>query len=291
MRGEPETIHPSKASMRTADLHLHTIHSDGIRTPQEVIALADAHRLDIVSISDHDNVAAWFEVRDEARARGITLIPGAELSAQYEGQDIHILAYAFDPFDEAFARRLSDFREVRNSRGAAIVDQLRHLGISIELARVRELAGEAAIGRPHVARVLVELGAVTSIAEAFDTLLGPGCPAWVDKARFTIAEAVDLVRAAGGVTSIAHPTVYDEHERIVPEILALGVDGVEASHPSIPPEWSAHYERLARSEGKIATGGSDDHGFEERCSIGSVRVDEQAITVILERFEALRLPG
>jgi 3',5'-nucleoside bisphosphate phosphatase len=269
--------------VRYADLHLHTFHSDGVRSPSDVVALAATQRLDLISISDHDNVAALDEAREAAIRTGIEVITGVELSVDFEGIDVHILAYAFDPADEALLGRLASFRDTRSSRAETMVEKLLALDVPIDPALVRELCGEGAMGRPHVARALVESGAVGSVREAFERYLSPGCPAWVPKERLTVEEAVTLVRNAGGITSIAHPTLYPEHESLVPRILRFGVDAIEAMHPAIPDEWRDYYRRLALDRGLFFTAGSDDHGFEERATIGTVRIAESEIAPIIRR--------
>ena len=271
--------------MRFADLHTHTSHSDGTRSSREVIDVARAHGLGIISISDHDNLAAYFEVKRYADSVDVTLVPGVELSCAYEGVDVHILAYAFDPLDDAVAERLHRFREARATRGRRMVDQLRSLGYDITAERVEQLAAGGAVGRPHVARALVERGVVKSVSEAFDRLIGTGKPGYVDKERFAIPEAVSLIRGAGGLTSIAHPTLYPNHERIVPELLDAGIDGVEVFHPDVDEAARETYTNVARFRGKMLTGGSDDHGtVKEVETLGTIRVPEALIGPILERL-------
>jgi hypothetical protein len=269
--------------MRYADLHLHTFHSDGIRSPLEVVERVVAAKLGILAISDHDNIAAYHEARDAARAHDLTFVPAAELSALLDGVDIHILAYGFDPDDRAIEARLAAFRETRAQRGDRMVEKLVALGIPIRKEQVARIAGEGAVGRPHVARALIESGVVTTVQEAFDLFLRPGCPGYVDKERFSVEEAVALVRAAGGVTSIAHPSLYPDHRRMLPRILDMGVDGIEVFHPDVNDDDRFHYQRLAKERGLIVSGGSDDHGYEGRKTIGSVRVPEKAIVPIVER--------
>jgi predicted metal-dependent phosphoesterase TrpH len=271
--------------MRYADLHLHTIHSDGTRSAREVIDLAAVHDLAIVAISDHDNVAAFAEIRDYAASRAITIIPAAELSAEEHGIDVHLLAYAFDPDDKPFMDRLAAFREARQRRGERMVQRLQSSGFDISLERVREIAADGALGRPHVARALVEIGAVSSINEAFSRLLVPGRPGFVPKERFKIAEAVRLVHSAGGVLSVAHPTLYPDFLRLTGDILDLGVDAVEVIHPEISPGNQRLLRELAQRRGAFVTGGSDDHGAAKKNeTIGSVRISEDEIAPILSRL-------
>ena len=271
--------------MRFADLHTHTYHSDGTRSPKEVVDVARAHGIEILSISDHDNLAAYFEIKTYADSQRVTLIPGIELSCEADGVDVHVLAYAFDATDERIEHRLRSFRETRHRRGYAIVEKLRKLGYPVSADRVDQLAAGGAMGRPHVARALVEAGHVASVAEAFDQFLGAGKPAYVEKERFRIEEAVELIRSAGGVTSIAHPTLYPDHQRLVPQLLDRGIDAVEVIHPDVGKDARQRYSQLVRFRGKFVTGGSDDHGTVKKTqTLGTVRVAESMIQPILDRL-------
>ncbi|HXH40444.1 MAG TPA: PHP domain-containing protein [Thermoanaerobaculia bacterium] len=271
--------------MRYADLHTHTYHSDGTRSPAEVVDVALEHGIEILAISDHDNLAAYFEIKPYADERGVTLIPATELSCAYEGVDVHILAYAFDALDERIETRLRRFRDARQTRGRRIVERLRALGYNITSERVEQLAAGGAVGRPHVARALVEGGYVTSVADAFDKLLRPGKPGYVEKDRFAIDEAVTLMHATGGVTSIAHPTLYPDHERIIPQLLDAGIDGVEVLHPDVDEAAREAYTNIARFRGKMLTGGSDDHGnVKSKKTLGTIKVPEEWLGPILDRL-------
>jgi len=270
---------------RFADLHLHTYHSDGTRSPREVVDLARERGLDIIAISDHDNIAAYFEIKPYADERAVTLIAATELSCAYHGVDVHILAYAFDPFNEQIEPRLRHCRDVRHRRGYEIVERLNALGFDITAARVDELAGGGAMGRPHVARALVERGYVKSVNEAFDRFLGPGKPGYVEKARFSIEEALSLIHGAGGVLSIAHPSHYPNKEQIVVELLDAGIDAVEVFHPDVPDADRERFTNIAKFRGRFVTGGSDDHGAAKLVeTIGTIRVSETLIEPILDRI-------
>lgn len=271
--------------MRFADLHLHTFLSDGRRSPLEVVELATRHRLDLIAITDHDHVGAYDEAFDEALRRGITLVPGVELSVAWRGIDVHLLAWAFDPSDEALLSRLTDFQDARYRRGEYMVEKLVALDIPVTLEQVRTICGTGSMGRPHVGQALIDAGICTSMDEAFELYLSPGRPGFVAKARLDIGEALELVRNAGGVSSIAHPYVYPNHELLVPELLELGVDGVEILHPGMPPHLTNHYNDLCVRMDKMRTGGSDDHGFADRQTIGSVRVPVEWLAPIVFRTE------
>lgn len=247
--------------------------------------MARDHGITILAITDHDNLAAYFEIKKYADDCGVTLVPGIELSCSHQGVDVHVLAYAFDPNDERIEERLRGFRETRQRRGHLIVERLRALGYDVPLVRVEQLAAGGALGRPHVARALVEAGYVASVSEAFDRLLGTGRPAYVEKERFRVAEAVSLIRSAGGVTSVAHPTLYPDHERLVPQLLDGGLDAVEVMHPDVDDLNRERYANLARFRGKFATGGSDDHGSVKTSeTLGTIRVPESMIQPLLDRL-------
>jgi predicted metal-dependent phosphoesterase TrpH len=270
--------------MRVADLHTHTYHSDGTRSPREVVDVAKSHGIEILAISDHDNIAAYFEIKTYADAQHVTLIPAIELSCGYE--NVHVLAYAFDPHDERLDARLCAFRETRQQRGMRMVERLRALGLDIRASRVEELAAGGALGRPHVARALVEAGYVPDVAAAFDRYLGTGKPAYVEKERFRIDEAVALIKRCGGVTSVAHPTLYPNWEKLTAAVLDAGVDAVEAFHPEVPEKSRETLRQIAKFRKKFVTGGSDDHGSVKKTeTLGTVKVPESLIGPILERLQ------
>ncbi|HEU5163503.1 MAG TPA: PHP domain-containing protein [Thermoanaerobaculia bacterium] len=271
-----------------ADLHLHTYHSDGIRSPAEVVRLAGEHGLSVIAISDHDTLRALPEAEPLARAAGILLIPAVELSITWEGVDVHLLAYAFDPEDAALADTLTRCRATRELRGETMAERLRSIGVAIDMDRLREICGGGSVGRPHVARCLVEIGAVASIDEAFERYLSPGCPGWVEKERIELDEAIALVHDAGGLTSIAHPTCYPDAERLVRAMVPHGVDAIEVLHPDVPSDAAARFRAIASEHGIFTTGGSDDHGFEGRKTIGSVPVPVAMIQPIVDRWQSRR---
>ena len=155
-----------------------------------MIDVARSHGIDIICISDHDNLAAYFEIKSYAETQGVTLVPGVELSCAHEGVDVHILAYAFDPLDPRVDQRLRHFREARQTRGRRMVERLRSLGYDISVDRVEQLAAGGAVGRPHVARALVEAGRAASVSDAFDRLIGTGKPGYVEKERFRVGDAI-----------------------------------------------------------------------------------------------------
>lgn len=249
-----------------------------------MVELAAAQQLGIIAISDHDNLAGIDEASALVREKGIQLIAAIELSIEYHGVDLHLLAYGVDPHHQALQQRLEQFRRYRLERGIRMVERLVAGGCPISQERVLELCGSGSLGRPHIARALVEAGVCGTIRESFERWLSPGCPGYVEKERFEASEAVRLVREAGGLTSVAHPTLYPNYQSLTLDLFALGVDGVETMHPEVDAAARAELEELARSHGKLLTGGSDDHGFEDLRTIGSIRVPEAVIEPLLNHL-------
>jgi 3',5'-nucleoside bisphosphate phosphatase len=269
--------------MRSGDFHLHTTHSDGVRSSREVIDLAIKHDLHVIAISDHDNIGAYFEVRDYASQHDVTLIPAVELSTDFENEDIHLLAYGFDASADELHAQLEEFRKRRLNRGALMVDRLIELGHPVTHARVDEIRGSASLGRPHIARALLEKGIVATIEEAFDKLLSPGKPGYVDTPRMSSADAIALTHRLGGIVSIAHPTLCAKPMHVIESLRDAGLDAIEAFHPDVPEEDRDRYLAFANENRMLITGGSDDHGFEGAITIGTMRLAEPYLTKFLDR--------
>ncbi len=243
-----------------ADLHLHTTYSDGYCSPHELLERVAKIGLTAIAVTDHDEISAIPEATDLGRVKGIEVIPGVELSVNYQGQDTHLLAYCFDCENAEFLKHLSLFKNQRISRAKEIVDKLEMLGMPISFACVLKKAGEGTVGRPHIANVLLEDGFVYSFQEAFDKYLGNGKPAHVDKYKIDLTSAIKMVRAAGGVCVVAHPAIQLNHEELL-QLIECGVDGIEVVHPRHTPEETECYKNLTRQHNLLATGGSDFHGI------------------------------
>ncbi|RXZ77031.1 PHP domain-containing protein [Paenibacillaceae bacterium] len=246
-----------------ADLHSHTTASDGLLTPQEVVRLAHATGLAVVAITDHDTTAGVEAALAEGSRLGIEVVPGVEISTTVRGKDIHILGYYPDWKNTVWQERLGQLREGRAARNEQIIAKLNQLGISISLQEVVESAQKTGIdesvGRPHIAGVLVNKGVVATIGQAFDTLLGTGCPAFVSVPKVSPGEAMTWIREAGGAAVIAHPGLYGDDE-LVEQLIQEGPVGLEVYHSDHSPEDEHRYESMARRYGLIETGGSDFHG-------------------------------
>jgi 3',5'-nucleoside bisphosphate phosphatase len=255
-----------------------------VRSARAVIDLVGEHQLEIIAISDHDNVGAYHEIAGYAADRGIQLIPAIELSTSHAGEDVHLLAYGFDASSQRLAETLEQFRQRRKGRSALMVERLIEQGVPISRERVVELAGSGSMGRPHIARALLESGAVASFPEAFDRYLSPGMPGYVDVERISARSAIELIHDLGGITSVAHPTVYLNHREIVTTLIDEGLDAIEVFHPDVRGEESDFYLDLAKQRRLLVTGGSDDHGIEGAMALGTSFLQEPYLTPLLERL-------
>jgi predicted metal-dependent phosphoesterase TrpH len=247
----------------TIDLHSHSLASDGQYPASEVAALAAAGGVGVWALCDHDTVAALPEGAEAARRLGLRFVPGIELSC-FVGEDdrkeIHVLGHFLDPAHP----RLSSFEDLladeRRTRMRAIVKLLAKQGISIREEDIERQSGGKTIGRPHVARAILETGAVATVKEAFDRWLGEGKPAYVQRYRLLARDAVKLVRDAGGTATIAHPGVSHLEEHEIEKLRQAGVDGIEVHHVDHNPSVREKYLRLAEAHGLVPTAGSDYHG-------------------------------
>jgi hypothetical protein len=262
-----------------ADLHVHSSASDGTDPPAEVMRRAAGAGLDVVALTDHDTTDGHAAARAGLPA-SLTLVPGMELSCLLEGRSLHMLAFWFDPGYPELAEQTRRIRADRVLRAQAMVDRLAGLGVPITWADVAALAGSAVVGRPHIARAMVASGAITSAEQAFTRdWIGDGGRAYVTRYALEPAHAIGLVRAAGGVTVIAHPRadrdllVSDDQ---IAALAAAGLTGVEVFHPDQPAEAQAGLRGLAGELGLVTTGGSDDHGRLTGHRIGSSATPPEA---------------
>jgi len=259
---------------RGVDLHVHTYFSDGTLSPAAVVALATERGLAALSITDHDSLESLEPAR-EATGPSLDLVPGIELSSLYEGLDLHILGYYLDPGYEALARRLDRFREDRQQRALAMIQLLHGLGVELDPAEVVHLAGPGVIGRPHIARAMVNAGHVPSLDDAFRQYLGRGGRAFVPRTSFKAEEAIELVHAAGGVSVIAHPGPLLP-DRVIEDLAESGLRGIEVWHPQHNGTTVRRYRALAQRLGLLETGGSDFHGAHRGPDLGGVHVPLRA---------------
>jgi len=257
------------------DLHLHSTASDGKFTPEEVVAKAAALGLRYIALTDHDSVDGIGPAVKAAKAfPRLTFIPGVEVSTDVPEGEIHILGYFVDYHSKELADTLKRFRNSREIRARRMVDKLRKLGIAIDWPRVREIAGEGAIGRPHIAQAMLEKGYIGNFKEAFEKYIGRDGPAYVEREKMTPAEAVELVLRSGGLPVLAHPFTVKDPERWVAILKRAGMVGIEAYYKDNTPENTAATLEMADRFGLIVTGGTDFHGIENagEVMIGGVDV-------------------
>jgi len=274
------------------DLHTHSSYSDGSDHPADIVEQAVAAGLTAMSLSDHDTFEGIAEAEAAARGR-ITFVPGVELSVDWQGRAMHLLAYWAGPDPSPLADGLQVVRDSRVSRNVEIVDALREMGVPIQLDDVLEEAGHGVVGRPHIAAVLMRMGVVESVADAFDRYLANGRPAYRPRRRLTVDEAVRLAGESGGVTVVAHPhTVADDADDFratFGAIADLGIDGVECHYPEYPPDLRRSLAAWANELGLVPSGGSDYHGtYKPGLSIGTGRGDLVVPDETVERLAARR---
>jgi predicted metal-dependent phosphoesterase TrpH len=261
------------------DLHVHSTASDGKFTPEEIVRKAAALGIRYLSLTDHDSVDGIESAVKAARAfPHLTFIPGVEVSTDVAEGEIHILGYFIDYHNRELADTLKKFRTSREGRARGMVDKLTGLGIAINWKRVREIAGDGAIGRPHIAQAMLEKGYIDSFKEAFDKYIGRDGPAYVEREKMTPEEAVALVLRSGGLPVLAHPFTVKNMEKWVAALKAVGLVGIEAYYKDNTPEETEATLKIADRFGLVATGGTDFHGIEDTGEVmmGGVDVPEKA---------------
>ncbi len=249
-----------------SDLHTHTTFSDGRLTPEELVAAAKEAGLSYLAITDHDTVDGIRHLYEQGLypSKTLHIIPGIEFSCEVDEHDVHILGYDFDIYNQDLVDKVTEISESRWSRFSLMMEKLQDLGYGITESDVLQIAGTSrSIGRAHVARALVKKGLVTTIREAFDKLLEYGQPGYVPHYRIEPAEAVALIRSAGGVPVLAHPKLVKD-DKLVARMLELDFGGVEAYYPRHSEEDTVRYKAMAEARGLRVTGGSDFHGIPQR---------------------------
>ena len=258
---------------RYVDLHAHSTASDGAVSPSELVEAAKRANLQAIAITDHDTIAGSDEAVATGLSVGIRVVRGCELSA-YDGDfEIHLLALHIRDAG-ALRPSLEGFQRERIERGHAIVERLARAGVPVSIDDVLAEAAGAALGRPHIARVLIRAGHAADHREAFDRFLGAGRPAYVAKPRLDIADAIGLAHSAGALAVWAHPGREGTRERLT-RLAAHGMDGVEVRHPGHTPADVVRLMKLATDLDLVPSGGSDWHGATEGYRIlGNMHIPE-----------------
>jgi len=272
------------------DLHTHSTASDGTDRPAALVRAAAEAGLDVVALTDHDTTAGWGEAV-EALPPGLRLVRGMEMSCTGRGEDgapvaVHLLAYLFDPHQPVFVAELERLRGERVQRIRAMGEAMAADGLPVDVDAVLEEAGPSA-GRPHLARALVAAGVVPTVADAFTDLLSPRGRYYVPKADTPLADAVAMVRSAGGVTVVAHARARARGRILaldhIEELAELGLAGVEADHPDHDADDVRTMRDLARGLGIVVTGSSDYHGANKEVRLGRFTTHPAAYEELLDR--------
>lgn len=247
------------------DLHSHSTASDGSETPTRLVELALEAGLRCLALTDHDSLGGLDEAIAAAAGTGLELIPGLELSLQYDRGGMHLIVLWLGPGTGPLQDRLAELRASRNERNARIADILTSIGLPITLEEIEEEAHGGSVGRPHIAAVMMARGYVPDIRTAFDLWLGAGRPAYVGRKRLDPADAITLARESGGVPVLAHPhtlgiTTASEMADLLSDLKRAGLVGLEALYPAYHRHEREGYADLARRFGLLPSGGSDFHG-------------------------------
>lgn len=269
---------------RLADLHIHTHFSDGSDSPEEVIKQAHRAGLSAIAISDHDTTDGILPAIKAGEEFDIEVIPAMELSTSIYGKDVHILAYCFDPKDKRLQTLLKRFQEARLQRVERMIEKLKEAGITgITVEEVTRRAQSGAVGRPHLAAVLVEKKIVGSLQQAFDFYLAEGRIAYVDKFKQSPREAIEWINSLGGVAVLAHP-MFTNKDELIAGMVEAGLGGIEVYYPNCPGVIINYYVGLARKYNLVMTGGSDAHGRNKpNTFVGKKTIPYELVDALKER--------
>ncbi|HAY23264.1 MAG TPA: phosphoesterase [Desulfobacterales bacterium] len=274
------------------DLHVHSTASDGSFSPREVVIKAKSRGLQAIALTDHDTVDGLEEALAAGKEVGLEVIPGIEISAEHEPGSMHILGYFIDFRNRRLAERLQVLQRARAERNPQIIAKLRRLGIDITLEEVAAVSGSGQMGRPHIARVLLNKGYVADLHEAFERYIGNSGPAYVRKFRFPPREAIGLINDSGGVASLAHPftlqySSIQHFKMILGQLRDWGLVGLEVYYPEHSADMQETFIRLAEEWGLLCTGGSDFHGANKPgIELGQVRQQRFMTYKLVEKLKA-----
>jgi 3',5'-nucleoside bisphosphate phosphatase len=271
------------------DLHSHTTASDGALAPRDLVRLAARHGVRVLAVTDHDSTEGLPEAIDEAARHGIEIVPGLEINTDVPGAEIHVLGYCVDWQAEWFQAFLREQRAERTARVHRIVERLTGLGMPLAADEVFAICKEGSPGRPHVAQAMVNRGYVKSVREAFDRWLRADGPANVPRRRLTPAEAVAVIRRAGGVPVLAHPGLANRDE-MIPGLVAAGLAGIETYYPEHSVGQITGYRRMCQRLRLVATGGSDYHGSHtgRASTVGSPHIPLEVWHALKQKAQELR---
>ena len=274
--------------MKFADLHLHTMFSDGTFTPEELVLEAQKTGLACIALTDHDTVEGCERAAAACAAVKMDFIPGAELTAEHNDTEVHIIGYFLDTQSPVLLERINKFQIVRQNRILEMCAALNRLGVPLKAESVFALANCKSPGRPHVARALVKEKLISDLDVAFEKYLKKGRPAWVPKTKMNALECIELIHQAGGLAVVAHPGLNHSDE-IIPELVEAGLDGIECFHTKHSTVMSERYLMMAEKFNLLVTGGSDCHGYSKnKPLIGTVRLPYDHVEKLKAKAAELR---
>ena len=242
------------------DFHCHSTASDGVLSPTDLITLAYEQGVRVMALTDHDSTDGIAEAK-QAVPDDMTLIPGVEFGTDIPGAEIHMLGLYLDPNQPELQVILKGLRDGRLGRGEGIVKKLRQMGLEISWEQVQRIAGEASVGRPHIATALVENKQVATVKEAFDKYISRNGPAYVERDKMTPVDAVKTIVEMGGIPCIAHPLDLEDLDDILVELKAAGMVAMEVYYKNYSSDEVERLRQLAEKYGLLALGGSDYHGL------------------------------
>ncbi len=271
--------------MSRVDLHVHTTASDGKFTPAEIVCKAREAGLLYIGICDHDSIDGVAKAQEAVlKNPGLTVIEGVEINTDVPAGELHILGYYYDPDNLELIQTLERLRNCRIERAQKMINKLRKMGLKIDFLRVEELAGEGAIGRPHIAQAMLEKGYINSFREAFTKYITRGGPAYVERDKITPIEAIQLILRAGGIPVLAHPLAFENFEAIIADLKLGGLAGMEVYYNNYDPEQIKKLLQIAEQYDLIPTGGSDFHGLDamNESPLGTVEVPLESVERLIE---------
>ena len=252
------------------DLHVHSTASDGTLTPSDILAMAVKLDLKAIAITDHDTLSGSAAALANGIPRSLAFLTGIEISAAPppgypSGSSVHVLGYGLDLLDAPLNRLLTVLRTSRENRNPQIIERLNTMGMDVTMEELSHVVGDATAGRPHIAQLMIAKGLADSINDAFDRFLGKNKPAYVEKHRVPLKDAIETIKNAGGVSVLAHPYLndladLDAFEAFLLTLIDMGLEGIEAVYPEHPEAATAHYCQLALKHNLLITGGTDFHG-------------------------------
>jgi hypothetical protein len=268
--------------MRFADLHLHTIFSDGTYTPEDLIRESERVGLCAISVVDHDTIDGIEPTLGIARSRNIEVLPGIELSTEYDGTEVHILGYLIDCSNKELREKIDSLKKNRIERIYKILDKLQKIGINLKAQEVFDLAPQGTVGRLHIARAMVKEGLVNSTTEAFQKYIGDRCPAYILGFKLSPFEAIRLIKNAAGIPVLAHPYSLNRDDLIL-KFIDYGIMGLEVYYPEHSQTMINFYLSLAQKYNLLVTGGSDCHGqVKSEVQIGSIKIPYELVEKLKE---------